>query len=126
MRRQLLGMHVNLVVIPACVLDDPTGPIAHETQMLILVLLFSVVPGTDKLLEETEKFVQSAHDKMAEMTSDIEDDFLRLLETLQMEQQPNQVSVAITTNPKQQLCKTRSLGNQHLTPGRLSKSRQPE
>ena len=45
----------------------------------------SIIPGTDKLLKASEKFVHQTQEEMDKMTSDIEQDFLRLLEELQLE-----------------------------------------
>ena len=45
----------------------------------------SIIPGTDKLLKASEEFVHQTQEKMNKMTSEIEEDFLRLLEELQLE-----------------------------------------
>ena len=45
----------------------------------------SIIPGTDKLLKASEAFVHQTQEKMDKMTSEIQQDFLRLLEELQLE-----------------------------------------
>ena len=57
-----------------------------------------MVPGTDKLLKASEEFMYKTQEKMDEMTSDIGDDFLRLLGEIMMEEEPmNQVTTSLLT-----------------------------
>ena len=53
----------------------------------------SIVPGTNKLLKASEELIHKTEEKMDAMTQDIQDDFLRLLAEIEMEEEPmNQVT----------------------------------